>query len=189
MTRPVVVYDANVLYPAQLRDFLVRVAISGAARAHWTPNIHDEWMRNVHADYPDIEWADLREIRALMDEALPDASLDGYRDRIEHLSLPDPDDRHVLAAAIHAHADAIVTFNTADFPARRLGGHGLEALSPDAFGLRLLDRSPARVLRAAARHRSSLTRPAKTVDEYLSLLRSSGLRQTADRLAANRDRL
>lgn len=189
MSRPVVVYDANVLYPAQLRDFLMRVAVSGAARVHWTPEIHEEWMQNVHADYPDIEWADLREIRALMDEALPDASIVGYRDRIDDLALPDPDDRHVLAAAIHADADAIVTFNTADFPAQSLREYDLEALPPDAFGLRLLNQFPDRVLDAAAQHRASLTRPSKAEDEYLDLLRSSGLTQTADRLDAKRDRL
>ena len=48
---PVAVYDANVLYPAQLCDLLMRLAVGGVVRAHWTERIHDEWMRNVHADY------------------------------------------------------------------------------------------------------------------------------------------
>ena len=117
--RPVCLYDANVLYSAQLRDFLIRLALGEVVRAHWTEQIHEEWMRNVEADYPDITWDDLRRIQILMDEALPEALTHGYEDRIEDLSLPDPSDRHVLAAAIKARADYIVTFNRRDFPASK----------------------------------------------------------------------
>ena len=53
---PVAVYDANVLYPAHLRDLLMRLAVSGLLRPHWSEQIHEEWMRNVHADHPDVTW-------------------------------------------------------------------------------------------------------------------------------------
>ena len=58
--RPVVVYDANVLYPAQLRDLLMRLAVNDLVRPHWSDDIHDEWMRNVHADRPSVTWEDFR---------------------------------------------------------------------------------------------------------------------------------
>jgi hypothetical protein len=93
--RPVCLYDANVLYPAQMRDFLMRLALGKVVKARWSEQVHEEWMRNVHADYSDITKEDLRRIRSLMDEALPEALTEGYEDRIEDLSLPDPSDRHV----------------------------------------------------------------------------------------------
>jgi hypothetical protein len=77
--------------------------------------------------------------------------------------LPDPDDRHVLAAAIHARAEVIVTFNLSDFPASVLGNLGVEAIHPDEFIARLWDEHRAGVLAAAKLHRESLKRPPKTV--------------------------
>lgn len=81
--RPVALYDANVLYPAQLRDFLMRLAVHGVVRAQWTKAIHDEWMRNVHANFPDIAWGALERTQRLMDEALPDALVEGYEHHTE----------------------------------------------------------------------------------------------------------
>lgn len=187
--RPVAVYDANVLYPAQLRDFLMRLALQEAVRAHWTDKIHDEWMRNVEADYPDITWEDLRRIRGLMEKALPAASIDGYEDLAATLSLPDPSDRHVLAAAIRAEAGYIVTFNVADFPNSALDPHGVQATGPDDFTSELTNRFPEKVLRAARTHRTSLSHPPKDPGEYLSLLKESGLEETARRLSGRKDRI
>lgn len=147
--RPVAVYDANVLYPAQLRDLLMRLAISDLVRPHWSDAIHDEWMRNVHADRADVTWADLEYTRNQMDRARPDACVEGYQQHIEALTLPDPDDRHVLAVAIHIGADYIVTFNLRDFPASQLDPHGVEAIDPDAFVGLLMDRDPERVVDTA----------------------------------------
>jgi predicted nucleic acid-binding protein len=187
--RPVAVYDANVLYPAQLRDFLMRLALQEAVRAHWTDKIHEEWMRNVEADYPDISWEDLRRIRELMDKALPGASIDEYEDLISELSLPDPSDRHVLAAAIRAEAGYIVTFNVADFPEEALAPRGIEATGPDAFTSELTNRFPWTVLQAARAHRASLNHPPKSPGEYLSLLEESGLEETARWLSSRKDKI
>jgi predicted nucleic acid-binding protein len=187
--RPVALYDANVLYPAQLRDFLMRLALADVVRAHWTEQIHDEWMRNVHARYPDVSWDDLRRIRQLMDEALPSALVSGFEDRISDLSLSDASDRHVLAAAIHVGADYIITFNTRDFPESSLAPHRVEATDPDDFVSGLFERSPQAVVDVAARHRGSLTQPPKTPEEYLDLLRSSRLDETARRIETRLDQL
>ena len=187
--RPICVYDANVLYPAQLRDFLMRLALGEVVRAHWTERIHEEWTRNVHADYPDITWENLQRIRELMNGALPGAKVTGHEDRIEDLSLPDPGDRHVLAAAIHAEADYIVTFNTRDFPAPELESWGIEAPKPDEFAQVLFDQDPDAIVEVASTHRRSLTHPSKTPDEYLDLLRGCGLEETARLLEEYRERI
>jgi len=188
-TRPVIVYDANVLYPAHLRDLLMRLAVGDLVQAHWSDRIHEEWMRNVHADYPDVTWEDLEYTRGEMDRALPDARVDGHHSLTEDLTLPDPDDRHVLAAALHAGADYIVTFNLNDFPEARLGPHGLEAIGPDELAIILVDRVPEQFLEVAAQHRTSLRKPPLSPEEYLQALRSSGLGETADWLEARRENL
>lgn len=125
------VYDANILYPAPLRDLFIRIAQAGLVRARWTETIHDEWIRNVLKDNPHISAERLARTRSLMNEAVRDCLVTGYEDLIESISLPDPDDRHVLGAAIRTPADVIVTYNLADFPAETLSRFDIEALHPD----------------------------------------------------------
>ncbi len=78
-----------------------------------------------------------------MDREFPEAVVAGYEPFVGELTLPDPDDRHVLAVAVCGGADEIVTFNTRDFPADRLAPLGLAATHPDDFLLRLLFLEPA----------------------------------------------
>ena len=188
-TRPVAMYDANVLYPAQLRDLLMRLAVSGLVRAHWSNDIHDEWMRNVHANYEDVTWDALQRTKHLMDTALPGASVEGYETHIETLSLPDSDDRHVLAAAIHIGADYIVTFNLNDFPASQLDPYGVEAIAPDDFISLLMDRDMKGVIDTAAQHRQSLRKPPMDISAYLECLRNAGLERATRRIQEYRDQL
>ena len=135
----IVLYDACVLYPAPLRDLLMQLALADLFQARWTDEIHDEWTRNVLADRPDITPASLARCRRLMDEHVPDCLVTGYEPLIPTLTLPDPDDRHVLAAAIHGGAELIVTFNLGDFPASVLEPYDIEAVHPDEFIARLWD--------------------------------------------------
>jgi hypothetical protein len=95
-------YDGCGLYPAPLRSLLMYLAMTDLFRAKWTDAIHEEWMRNVQADYPDITRAKAERIRDLMNAHVRDCLVTGYEDLISALTLPDPDDRHVLAAAIRA---------------------------------------------------------------------------------------
>lgn len=120
MLRPTVIYDACVLYPAPLRDFLLQLACEGLFRARWTHAIHEEWTRNLLKAHPDLNPKALARTCQLMDRAVPNALIKGHETLIEGLALPDPDDRHVLAAAIHGRAQMIVTFNLKDFPATAL---------------------------------------------------------------------
>ena len=110
------------------------------------------------------------------------ALVTGYEDLIPGLQLPDPNDRHVLAAAIRGRADVIVTANLRDFPAETLAEFGIDAQHPDEFVLHLLDLAPGIVAEAARHHRESLKNPPKTVDEYLNTLEALGLTQTVSAL-------
>src|SRR3954464_11109127 len=106
----------DVLYPAPLRGLLMQLAVADLFQARWTDEIHDEWIRNVLSDRPDIRPESQARCRELMNRHVPDCLVVGYETLIPTLVLPDPDDRHVLAAAIHAQAEVIVTFNLRDFP-------------------------------------------------------------------------
>jgi hypothetical protein len=185
----IVLYDACVLYPAPLRDLLMQLALTDLFRARWSDAIHDEWTRSVLADRPDIKPESLARCRELMDRHVPDSLVSGYEPLIPTLALPDPDDRHVLAAAIRAQAEQIVTFNLADFPASVLSGYDIEAIHPDEFIVRLWDQDPASVLTAARLHRASLKRPPKTAAEYLATLERCRLVETAARLGPHEDEL
>lgn len=124
-----------------------------------------------------------------MDEALPEVSVEEYEDRIENLSLPNPSDRHVLAATIHVGANYIATFNTRDFPTSELESWDVEATGPDELVSGLFDQVPEAIIEVAQGHRQSLTRPPKTSKEYLELLRGCGLEETARLLKGQRDRI
>lgn len=183
MDQPVTaVYDANVLYPAPLRDLFVRLAQAGLVRAKWTDTIHDEWTRNVVADNARVTPERLARTRGLMNAAVRDCLVTGYEDLIESLSLPDPDDRHVLAAAIRGGAEVIVTFNLVDFPADALQPFGVEACHPDKFLAALFDSAAGGVCAAVKAQRESLRNPPKTVEELLATLEAQGLVQSVARL-------
>ena len=126
------ILDANVLYPATLRDLLLSLARDGLYHARWSERIQDEWVRSLLARRPDLEAAALRRTCELMAQAVPDSVVQGWQSIEPGLTgLPDADDRHVLAAAICGHAD--VTFNLSDFPVEGLAPFGVEAKHPDDF--------------------------------------------------------
>src|SRR5712692_9044008 len=173
-----VFYDASVLYPSELRNLLMHPPLTGLFRAKWSAAVHEEWIRALLRRRPDLSRKKLERTRMLMDLHAADALVTGYEDLIEGLELPDPDDRHVLAAAIRGGAHVIVTANLRDFPAKILGQFGIEPQHPDEFVLHLLDLAPGLVARAARDHRESLKNPPKTIEQYLDALRAQGLTQT-----------
>lgn len=174
--------DANVLYPAELRSFLMYLAIPGVYRAKWSKDIHEEWMSSLLRNRPDLTRSRLERTRDLMDKNAPDALVAGYEKLIPSLNLPDENDRHVLAAAIQSKASVIVTNNLKDFPKESLQEFEIEAQSPDEFVLNLLDLAPEDVYEAAEDHRLGLKNPPKTVAEYLNTLESEGLVRTVAKL-------
>lgn len=181
----VALLDANVLYAAPLRDLLLQMSFDGLFQARWTAEIEHEWKRNLLANRPDLA-GQIDRTQAVMRTAIPDALVTGHAAWIPGLFLPDPDDRHVLAAAIAAAADAIVTFNLRDFPAAVLAEYGTEALHPDAFLMGFAAVMPSQVLAAVRTCLARLTRPSVTPEDYLAVLRRLGLRETAAFLGGHR---
>jgi hypothetical protein len=118
----------------------------------------------------------------LMDRHAAGALVSGYEHLIAGLWLPDLDDRHVLAAAIHGRADIIVTANLRHFPAKILKQSGIQPRHPDQFILSLFDREPGLVTGAARDHRQSLKIPPRTIEQYLAALAAQGLTQTVSLL-------
>jgi predicted nucleic acid-binding protein len=171
-------YDANVLYPAELRSFLMYLALTGLFHAKWSADVHEEWISNLLMNRPDLTREKLERTRMLMDSHAMDAVVTGYEDLIPGLRLPDPNDRHVLAAAMRGRADVIVTMNLRDFPVEVLEPLGIEAQHPDEFVLHLLDLAPGAVVAAAEAHRLSMKNPPRSPSEYLSTLERQGLSKT-----------
>src|SRR4051794_974714 len=129
----VVVYDACVLYPSTLRDLLIRIAQTDLVQAKWTDRILDEVFDSIGKNRPDLDQDRLLRTRSLMNAAIADVLVTDYEPLIEAVDLPDPDDRHVLAAAVKSGAQVIVTANLKDFPQTELEKWRVQAVAPDAF--------------------------------------------------------
>ncbi len=183
------IIDACVLYSAPLRDLIVRLAQASLIQARWTDEIHDEWMRNVLKNNPKLSRERLERTRSLMDGAVRDCLVTGYAALVPSLTLPDPDDRHVLAAAIHGEAELIITFNISDFPPEALGRYGVDVRHPDEIFSELLDAAVDEFGEAARLQRQGLKNPPRTVEEFLATLEAVGLAKTVARLRAFAHRL
>lgn len=182
LSRYTVMLDACVLYPAPLRDLLLELAATDLFRAKWTEQIEQEWIRSLLANRPDLDHDRLVRTCILMRKAVLDCEVTGYEDLIGGLTLPDPNDRHVLAAAIHAKCDAIITHNRAHFPSDIVGKFDIEVLHPDDFLHFQFGFSDATVVSSARRIRGRLTRPTVQPREYIDRLESLGLPKIAAEL-------
>jgi len=189
MPRLTAVLDANVLYSAGLRDLLTRLAFRRLYRAKWTVRIHEEWIRNLLSARPDLRRGQLERTRSLMDAHAPDCLVIGYGALVADLALPDPNDRHVLAAAVRAHADHIVTYNLRDFPEVHTGPLGISAIHPDTLVSGLMAEFPVEVVETAREHRSALKTPPCSATEYIYRLERLGLARTATQLRARIDEI
>ena len=182
MTSFTAVYDACVLYPAPLRDLLMQLALIDLVRGRWSDRIHEEWIRGVLAGRPDLRREQLERTRDLMNRHVRDGLVVDFEGLIPGLTLPDPDDRHVLAAAIRCGAGLIVTFNLRDFPPDQLGPYGIEAKHLDDFVADLFDLDPAAVCTAVKNVRARLRNPPVTAEDYLATLERQGLTETVSLL-------
>ena len=171
--------DANVLYSSMTRSVLIYLALAEVCQVRWSNAVHEEWIRNLTANRPDLDAKRLARTRALMDARIPDALVTGYEPLMPSLVLPDLKDRHVLAAAVHGGVNVIVTENLKDFPAAALVPYSMVAMHPDAFILGLIEAEPAKAVRAFAVDRSVLRMPAMSTDEYLDALVANKLPLTA----------
>ena len=175
----VVIFDACVLYPFHLRNIVVQIAVDRLVDARWTDEIHDEWIRNLVADVPGIPIERLQITRKLMNDALPDATVTDYQAHLEAITLPDPDDRHVVAAAITAGASVILTWNVRDFPTGELKKHGLVRQTPDVFLTDLYRKAPDLALASLANARRNLSKTHVSAPDFIDILKNQKLSQLA----------
>lgn len=176
--RFVVVLDANVLYPFRVRDVLLRFAEAGLFRARWSRQILEEWTSNLLAKKPLLEDSVLLQ-REAMARAFPEAMIEGHEALMPALTLPDENDRHVLAAAIRAGAHLIVTENLRDFPSEALEPYAIEAVSADAFVSATYELYPIEATAALRRMRLAYKRPPMSANDLIMDLMRVGLPLTA----------
>jgi predicted nucleic acid-binding protein len=182
----IVIYDANVLYPNTLRDLLIRIAqLPHLVQAKWTDKILDEMLEALRKNRPDISEEKADRLHGLMNAAVRDCLVVGYEPLIETLDLPDPDDRHVLAAAIRVNAQVIVTRNLKHFPRERLAPWGVKAKSPDDFVRDQIGLDPQAVWACVQQIVDSRTRHPVTTDDVLNELERDGLVGSAAILRIN----
>jgi predicted nucleic acid-binding protein len=186
MARPVALLDANVLYPARLRDLLIRLDIAGLYQGRWSEHILDECFENLIEDRPDLADERLGRTRQRMNAALPGAMVSGYEALIDQQDLPDPDDHHVLAAAIVAKATYLVTNNLKDFPASKAPDE-LQVVSPDMFVTELADADLEAVVRVIETQARELRNPPMTTVELLDGLEEVELTAFVRRVRSTMD--
>lgn len=167
------VLDANVLYPFSLRDTLLRLAELELYTPLWSDRILDEMTRNlVEHRLSDAQAASIDQaMRLAFEEAEIDA---GEIERLEPAMTNEAKDRHVLAAAVAADSELVVTFNLDDFPPEACEPVGVEAVHPDDFLLDLHDLAPEAV-RAALEQQASDLHPPWPLEQLLEALATAGV--------------
>lgn len=180
----VVIYDACVLYPANLRDLLLHLALTNLFKAKWSDDIHREWIENLLANRPDLKMEKLYKTKELMEKAIPDAHIpkSRYQEILSSISLPDPNDNHVLAAAIVCQAQVIVTFNLKDFPKNILSKYEIEAIHPDDFICHLINLSPENVLDSIFNQIKKLKNPPIEMESLIKIHKKSGLHKSMQQI-------
>jgi len=180
----IVVYDANVLAGNTQRDLLIRIAQTSLVQAKWTDRILDEAVAAVLKSRPGIPPERLERLRALMIAAVPDCLVRDHEPLIESLELRDPDDRHMLSAAIKAGAQVIVTADK-DFTSEALQPWSIEAKHPDDFVLDQIDINDRIVWGCVQQIAISRRQHPVTVEDVLCELERSGLVQSTAELRRN----
>ena len=128
----VALLDANVLYPAYLRDALLRLAEAEVYQVRWSRQILDEMARNVLKNNPDLPEERIERLVRTIERAFPEAMVTGHESLIPSMTN-DPKDRHVMAAAVRGGADVIVTSSVRDFPSEACEPYDVDVQTPDEF--------------------------------------------------------
>lgn len=166
MSTPAAVLDANALIPIRLASTLLWIAEAGLFQPLWSDRILDEVERNLPQTGIDRHKA-ARRVGIMREAFGAEALVSGYDELVGKMTC-DPKDAHVLAAAVHDKADAVVTFNLKDFPVESTAPYGIEVLHPDVFLVQLLNRRPDAVIEALRIGVQDLRRPPKTVNQWLA---------------------
>lgn len=181
---PSVIVDTDILYPAGMRDILLRVAETGLYRLKWSPDIRKELISTIRKVRPDLDHKQFeRHTLALMDRFFRQGLVTGYEHYIDDLEGIHEKDRHVAAAAIKGSCSVILTHNLKHFSADTLVSHRIAAMKPDDFLVPILLANPDEFCAAAREHRTCLTKPPYDVEAYLTKLARDGLPKTAAELS------
>ena len=171
-----VMLDANVIVSSWTLDVLLSLGDLGMIDHSWSEKILEEYLRAMEG----LKRRDAAEKKmAAANQAFPSAMVYGVG-LPEGIELPDPDDRHVVAAALVGECDCIVTYNLRDFPQEALDKYGLRAMSPDDLVMELVGKNPVTVLCVIDALIRSKRRPPRTYDQEMEGLRRCGMRGLAD---------
>ena len=180
MARFSALLDACVLVPVTLTDTLLRTAEDGLYRPVWSARILQEVVVALESVHPKMAHSDAAKKRVMaMNSAFEDASSEPWEALVDSIVLPDPDDRHVVAAALAGRADVLVTHNVKDFPREVLARFDLDVQTPDHFLLNLLDLDPDRVLATLRRQAQATRRPQINAHEVINNLERAGVPEFA----------
>ena len=169
-----VIYDANILFPFHVGHILVFMAARRLVNAKWTAKIQQEWLDNIAKKFPEDLDGCQRRCNA-MNRALPEAMVTGYESRIEQISFKDPDDRHVIAAALHVGASGIVTRDKKHFTPQTLKPFGLAVINPDDLLVACHEHFPEDCAQTVEHARRALSVTKPTLEQYLETLASQKL--------------
>ncbi len=176
------VLDTNVIHPIIVRDLLFWFAHFDLYTPKWSKHIFDEWKSLILSKGNTEIEAEKRIQKANL--AFPDALVLNYESLVDGLKLPDPKDRHVLAAAIKSNANIIVTNNLKDFPEPYLETFGIKAISADDFLTDIIDLNPELALQAFREMVLHKKNPELDEFQVLDIFRNCGLMDTANYLHA-----
>ncbi len=171
------------MFPASLRDTLLRLAEIELFDPHWSDRILEEVRRNVVESRTDINETDMDRLAAAMNGAFEDALVDGAAiAQVEDSMENDPKDRHVLAAAVVSHANSIVTSNVRDFPPQACEPYGVTVTTADEFLCVLFEMASEGVRDSVIRQAAALQDPPHTAAEVLDHLERTGAPSFAERV-------
>lgn len=176
------VLDTNVLYPVIIRDILFWFAYFDMFTPAWSKHIFNEWEEVIRRKKPKLTDEQISQLVNKANIAFPFAEVKNYQSLIKQLTLKDPDDCHVLAAAIKINANIIVTQNLQDFPEEYLSTFNIDVKNPDDFICDIIDLNPSLAVKAF--REMVLNKRNPDLDEYqvLDIMRNNGLKQSADYL-------
>ena len=177
--------DACVLYPAYLRDILCQLAYDDLFVIKWSERVHQEWIRNLFKNRPDIREESLVRLKNKMIDSFMDSLVEDFEDIEKELNLPDKDDNHVLAAAIKSNSKVIVTANIKDFPNDLLSNYNILAQHPDDFLVTLANLHKSEFLSSLKTIRARMKTPKMSAQEYCKSLSKYEIPKTVEFLLLN----
>jgi predicted nucleic acid-binding protein len=182
VSRQIAILDTNILYSAGTRDIFLQLATYERFVPKWSTDIRRELMNTYRNNRPDIAIEKLESMWSEMNHYFPDSMITGYEHLVVDLDLPDPHDRHILAAAIHGNCNVIVTQNIKDFPAARTDPLGIYVCSADDFLMMMFTSYPLEFIESIRAMLARLQSPSYSVAQYLQMRARDGLTQVAAEL-------